>query len=146
MRKHILSAVTALSLLVTLTFVSFAAYSRRVTADIPFAFMVNGKQLPAGKYVVRNGGTQNLMVIQNAETKDSAAFLIRGGRTGKDASAKLIFNKYGERRFLSEVWDGVSQSAHALPVSGAERRLRQQGPNYLAAAQPEVIPVAARAE
>jgi hypothetical protein len=147
MRKHILSAVTALSLLATLTFVSLAAYSgRRLTADIPFAFAVGGKQLPAGTYVVRSVSTQGVMIIQNAETKEALSFLIRGGRTGKDTSAKLIFNKYGERRFLSEVWDGMSQSAHELPASGAERRLRQQAPNHLAAAQPEVISVTARAE
>jgi hypothetical protein len=144
MRKQILSIATALTLLFTLSFVGLAAYGAKVTADIPFAFMVGGRQFPAGKYVITRDTAQNTMVIRSAENKAAGSFLVYGGRSSKDDSPRLVFNKYGERRFLNQVWDGTSDTAHQLQISGAERRARQQTPDYLA--QAEIVTVTARAE
>jgi hypothetical protein len=68
-------------------------------------------------------------------------FLVREGRRLKTEAAQLTFNVYGEQRFLREISDGADDT-HEVPMSKAERKLRQGAPNYLA----EVVTVAARAE
>lgn len=142
MRKHILSAVAAVSLLATFAIVSFAAYSAsRIKADIPFAFIISGKQLPAGQYVVSRPSANGLATISNTETGEAAVFLVRNGRRLKGDAAQLTFNVYGEQRFLHEISDGTDD-AHEVPMSKAERKLRQGAPNYLA----QVVTVAAHAE
>ncbi|MGH9939796.1 MAG: hypothetical protein ACREAM_26450, partial [Blastocatellia bacterium] len=72
MKKQILSVVVTLSVIAALSIGGFAALSRNLGANIPFDFMVNGKKLPAGKYVVETGSSQSALTIRSFETKQGA--------------------------------------------------------------------------
>ena len=90
-------------------------------ANIPFDFIVGGKLLPAGQYLVkdyagavalsseRNGHT--VMALSHAESRNS------GG------PAQLVFNRYGDANFLTKVYATNSTNGAALMQSKREKQI-----------------------
>jgi hypothetical protein len=67
-------------------------------------------------------------------------FITSGTLSGKDRPAHLTFNKYGDRYFLRQVWDGNTGSP--IPMSVEEREiLRTQ---QEAKTVPEKVTIAAK--
>jgi len=85
--------------------VAKAQITERIKGEIPFSFYVRNKQLPAGAYTITvlNLGS-GMMEIRSADGK-SAAFFLTLEKQEKDTGAptELIFHKYGEKVFLSEI-------------------------------------------
>jgi hypothetical protein len=79
-------------------------------ANIPFAFTVLDKTVPAGQYVIQSAGTSRsgLVKFRNVATGHAVAVLAPSSAasyTTKDkVDAKLIFHRYGDRYFFSEIW------------------------------------------
>ncbi|HZS04951.1 MAG TPA: hypothetical protein VFD58_08965 [Blastocatellia bacterium] len=147
MKKQILSIVAALSILTTLTVTGFAHLDSRVTADIPFDFMVGETKLPAGKYTVEPFSPRDTLVIRSRETGAIAVFQVNNDRTenGK-TQAKLIFNRYGAQTFLSQIWDGYNKVGQKLGRSRAEREAAKKSGDQIVSntAGPESITVLAQ--
>jgi hypothetical protein len=98
--------------------------SDRMKATIPFGFYVGDQLLPAGEYEVRTvtGGVARLY---NSETNTSATFnTVRlSNPIQGSASGKLVFNRYGDDYFLSQMWwTGQQDGLQPLP-SKREREL-----------------------
>src|ERR1041384_7408166 len=93
--------------------------ANKVVASIPFEFSVGYKTLPAGEYTVRVIATAgDGLLIQNDDGTDSV-FRLSEATQGKDKShARLVFHRYGERYFLSEVWNGSDNVGRRLIKSG----------------------------
>jgi hypothetical protein len=101
-----------------------SAQSVRLQAKIPFSFAVNGKTLPAGEYNLYQGGTPGTMIVQSIDQNAGAVVLVVSATApsaGKD-TARLVFNGYGDRYFLSQIWTGDGQGSQ-LPVTSPEREL-----------------------
>lgn len=143
MRKQILSIVVTLSVIITLSVAVLAGLSRKLEANIPFDFMVNGKTLAAGQYTVEQGSTQNVLVIRNWETKQAAAAITHGCEVGADSKPQLIFHRYGNQYFLAKV---LSDTGAELVKSKAEREAAKAGRDRLAMnnAAPEIVTVSAQ--
>jgi hypothetical protein len=127
MRKKMLLALAMLSA-VALTAVApaFAQDQERVKANIPFAFNVGSKTLPAGNYEVRGVFAKSL-VIQNEATEQAAMALTMSAPPkpiSGNAEASLVFHKYGDRYFLSEIrtWN----DARTVPASKLERQTARE--------------------
>ncbi len=96
---------------------STGLYAQEVAvANIPFAFTVLDKTVPAGKYVIQNAVTTSksgIVKFRNVDTGHSVAVLAPSNAasyTTKDkVAAKVIFHRYGDRYFFSEIWsaDGL---------------------------------------
>ena len=123
----------------------------RLTANIPFDFSVADKKLPAGKYWVnRAQQSQGDMIVQIRSTTGNANVIrltIPVNTLHPMQSASLIFNRYGNEYFLSEVWPKGGSVGRALPKSHAERELeRKAQDNQIAATKgPELETVTIRA-
>jgi len=131
MANQILRGLTMLTLIVGLGLVTAVSsangQSARVSiAKVPFEFNVGDKPLPAGQYIVRattesgqalliagkNGGVMRLThTISSSKTPD------RG---------KLVFHRYGDTYFLSEVWNAGEKTGRQLLKSKQERNIEQQ--------------------
>jgi hypothetical protein len=75
--------------------------------DIPFAFSVGDKTLPAGEYIVRCVNTaSDLKILQLHNQTGSVSVLVQTNSViGKtQESAKLVFNRYGDRYFFAQSW------------------------------------------
>jgi hypothetical protein len=117
-----LAAATAVTSICAVQPVIVEAQSSRLTANIPFAFHVGRDVLPAGKYNVREivGSAVQLLSV----TGDRAAAISTIPIWNADGRvSKLVFNRYGNDYFLSEVhWRGTS-SARSLVKSPVELEL-----------------------
>lgn len=145
MKKQITTIVATFSLIVILTALGIAAgLGRSVTANIPFDFTISGKTLPAGKYNVTNGTTQDMLIIRNAETGKGAAVITQKAEGKMDDKARLVFHRCGNQYFLASISDGYK--ALELPVTRAERNAAG-GDDHLAMnnAKPELVSVNATA-
>ncbi len=120
-------ALGAALLTVTFFAVSVASaqgLSDRARATIPFGFYVGEQLLPAGDYemqTVANGVAK----LSNTETHTSIFFnTVRLRNPIRDSSSgKLIFNRYGDDYFLSQMWwTGQQDGLQPLP-SKREREL-----------------------
>ena len=106
---------------------AFAQPSQMLTVDLPFAFQVNNKQLPAGKYQVKAEAGHAVVLLRGVDCKQAIFSLsapIESGKTREVPS--LVFSRYGDRYFLSQIWVGGSNSGRGLPTSAAEREAAQR--------------------
>jgi hypothetical protein len=98
-----------------------------VAANVPFNFTVSTVSMPAGDYtLVRTSATSGVIQIQNRETGASVlvsaqSLLSTHTGQGKDPGM-IIFHRYGDRYFFSEVWTPYGIRGHAMP-SKLEREI-----------------------
>ena len=82
-----------------------AAYGAR--GHVPFDFIVGDKTIRAGHIIAHgvSNAVQGSLVITNVAQGNTA---LRSGRRQLGAEStnqcKLVFNKYGNRYFLAEIW------------------------------------------
>jgi|ERR1700733_3865719 hypothetical protein len=102
------------------------AQTIRVKADVPFAFIVNGSTLSAGQYTIQSFGSVDgkTLLLRNADKNENATVNSINVESRKTASeTKLVFHRYGDRYFLSEVWVAGNELGRALPASHREQEL-----------------------
>ena len=115
-------------------------------AYIPFEFMVNGKTLPAGNYEVKriNDEPEGLIIRSLDNKHDHAVFETESAQQNRlPRHDEIVFDRYGESYFRSEVLAGGMETGRRLAPSHAEKQLRRE----LEAAsnnnaQPETVSIA----
>jgi hypothetical protein len=110
-----LSAVMGSALLI--------AGAGKETAEIPFDFQIQDRVLPAGTYSVQPMNNLATLVIRNEDTGESVIALAPLGKSGKNGDPRLVFNRYGDRYFLSQVWFAYGGEGHCLVKSRAEKEI-----------------------
>ena len=155
MRKQSLKGFTMLMLIVTVSFMTAVTSahgqsSRMVVADIPFDFNVGGKVLMAGEYTVKafnaNGDALAISNKQSNETAIRLTLSIEADRVPDQT--KLVFHRYGQRYFLSEVWSAGERTGRTLHKSREERAIESQlaaipSKNELASSAYEIVEIVA---
>lgn len=144
-RTTLTKSVLMIALALGVAAISASAQSYdHITAKIPFAFTVGGKTLPAGTYTVRHLGF-NAPALLSLNGRDSQ--VIASGFTNaiqaSEASAqtKLVFHKYGDQYFLSELWIVGDDTGRQFLKSRAERELgREMARN---SSRPEMVAIVA---
>jgi hypothetical protein len=127
MKKQALKNFTMLSLLLMVTAVSVAAQSERSgVLNIPFSFIVGEKTLPAGEYTVEPNRRDydKVWLVQSREGEASALFTtlpVRANQTQEET--KLVFHKYGDQYFLSQIWTPGGNTGRELLMPRLEREL-----------------------
>lgn len=124
MRFH-LKNIAFLGLFMILATVSIQAQSRG-EVSIPFDFYAGSKKMKAGAYVVKPM-TGNMLAIRKADGKVTAlvnAPLTIGERDSK-AGQRLVFNKYGDQFFLSQVWLRVDTGRQLFPSKEETKAARE---------------------
>jgi hypothetical protein len=96
-----------------------------LVADVPFAFVVAGRTLPPGHYVINN--LNENLGIHDANNQGVLVPVHREQRSPQENSSKMVFHRYGDTYFLSEVWVGGNSIGRALFPSRAESKLVDSG-------------------
>jgi len=146
MMKKFFSVVAAGCLLSLLVVGSTRAQEpgTEIRVQIPFDFTVRGKTLPAGEYEIRRINDEPIgLLIRNMHDKhDNVVFetepKIDRSITKRD---ELIFTRYGDNYFLSEVVTAGEQTGEEVNPSHHERELRREMMSRNNA--PETVTVAA---
>ena len=114
-------------------------------ANIPFAFIVNGKTLPAGNYEVKriNDEPEGLIIRSLDNKHDHAVFETESMEENRlPRHDQIVFDRYGESYFLSEVLTGGIETGRKLAPSRAERELRRETEMASNTAQVETVSIA----
>jgi hypothetical protein len=133
MNNRISNMLKAFSVCTALAISCVSAQSdhKTITA-VPFDFMVGNRHMPAGTYDITS--SQSTLLVRG-EDNGSASFAIAisayAGKTQEQA--KLVFKRYGERYFLSQVWYPGTDQGRQLQVSKVERELAMNS------AKPEIV-------
>ena len=133
MQKQILKGLTMLMIIAAVALMAalVSAHAQTlgpVVADIPFDFAVGSKSLKAGEYSVRPFTAKgDVVAISNEDSNESAVRLTQPiqARTVPQ-KATLVFHRYGERYFLSEIWTPGQRTGRQLMKSGEERAVEIQ--------------------
>jgi len=127
MKTQALKNFTMLSLVLMLTAVSVCAQSERSqVTNIPFSFIVGQKTLPAGEYTFEPNrkDSHNVWLVQRRDGRISALFATMPVWASEtQEKANLIFHKYGDQYFLSQIWTPGSHSGRELLMPRLEREL-----------------------
>jgi hypothetical protein len=123
MKNQILRSTAILGLFFMLAIASSNAQTPgRLEVSIPFDFSAGKVILHAGNYSITRKSAAAL-AIRSVDGKTTAlvnAPLTIGSRDSK-AGERLVFNKYGDQYFLSQVWLSID-SGRQLFTSGAETK------------------------
>ena len=102
----------------------------QLEADIPFTFHAGAAKLPPGKYIIHvvDNSDLALMEIQSADDRTSALFEVREAQASTEPKkTELIFNHYGNRYFLSKVFDEGEKLGSAVVESGYSKQYASNG-------------------
>jgi hypothetical protein len=126
MRKYIALALATLAA----TIVAAQCYGQvtAVKAEIPFAFQVGNKSLPAGEYSIQTiqGTNEDVRMIRRIDSSavamaPTSPVVAKNGKPGME----LVFHKYGDRYFLSEIWTG-GDLGRKLTKPALEKQLERE--------------------
>ncbi|HET7440675.1 MAG TPA: hypothetical protein VFJ47_05180 [Terriglobales bacterium] len=111
-----------------------------LTVEVPFAFVAGGMNLPAGQYIVFHTMSPDWIMLKNSDAHAIAVLSVRVSPAPLgEARPKLVFNRYGEKYFLSQVWTEQDNEVHNCSQSSAERVLARSSQKL-----PEVATVYAK--
>jgi hypothetical protein len=122
MKKHLLQISMIAALAVS---AGNAQVTPQARANVPFGFIVDNKTLTAGEYVV--GPSHDVIVIRSADNKKSILVMGKDTRSKQvQKTGKLVFHRYGNEYFLSEVWTPGDEWGHRLSKTCGCRKLHEE--------------------
>jgi hypothetical protein len=121
-RALVMAGVMALTIFAT-TRVAQAQQSMAV--NVPFGFVAGNKTLPAGEYTVKISTPTHSLILVSRKDSTASAFINTNAAVSStpQAESKLIFNRYGDRYFLSQVWQQGYAQGRQLMKSSREKEL-----------------------
>ncbi|MGC2638520.1 MAG: hypothetical protein WA294_15155 [Acidobacteriaceae bacterium] len=142
MKRTIATAFFAVASLLTAGNVS--AQNSAVQANIPFNFAVGNTVLPAGTYTVGSASSQTpeMLLIRNTDHwKLTTMVMTSAGDVRYAGDSYLVFHKYGDQYFLSQILCPSAAIVADMPTSKREDRARTREASLN---QPERILLALR--
>lgn len=101
---------------------------KKLRATIPFEFTVGSANLSAGEYNVRSINDDGDVILVSGQSKAQNAVRMSNPMTAATApkTGKLVFHRYGNRYFLSEIWTPGQNAGRQLRMSKAERAIQRE--------------------
>jgi hypothetical protein len=128
--RNVLSIFTALVLFASLLVVSASARtSRSLVVQIPFDFQIAGKTLPAGQYIVERSTQASAEGLSlRSVDKNVGVFVLTSTLDGNErqSASRLVFNRYQDKYFLSQLWTSGETAGRALIKSEKERTAEKE--------------------
>jgi len=92
-----------------------------IVVQVPFGFHAGPSMLPAGEYTVDTDAAPGIVRLRSADFK-SAAMIQTNAVQSRSTSevGKLVFHRYGDEYFLSQVWKSGADTGRELRVSRRE--------------------------
>src|SRR5467141_1239168 len=102
-----------------------------MVVDIPFAFTAGNATLPAGEYRVQKMDRNSAVLLIHCWDARASALVITNAAQAKElqTESKLVFKRYGNSYFLSQVWTAGSIRGRQLSISPREKEMPQLARN-----------------
>ncbi|MEO8129941.1 MAG: hypothetical protein ABJF23_16415 [Bryobacteraceae bacterium] len=99
----------------------FAQEPTKLKLDIPFSFHVGPSDLPAGRYTVQSGVVAKRVLTLRSESGHAINIgFIPNSTLFAPQEGKLVFSKYGDDYFLSQVYTPESTTIATLAKTPRE--------------------------
>jgi len=122
--KKLISLIIALGLFaVFATAATEPVLKFRITADIPFEFMVGKKKMPKGEYTIESINETGTIQISKVKGGKAINFMAIKDKITDKHKSKLVFRRYGDQYFLARIWDGSSETVFKIEKSSAEKKV-----------------------
>ena len=123
MKRQIVSMFGVLGLLLVAACAN--AQSIQVTANVPFDFVVDKATLPAGDYSLDAiSSNSKALAVRNRDAGVQMMVLSNAARSLNPApDTRLVFHRYGERYFLSQIWIQGEAEGRQLTTSKHEAEI-----------------------
>ena len=129
MKKQAIKAFVLLSLLLPLSAIYVYGQGNTLIrgAKIPFDFSVGDKTFPAGVYSVTRVNQEKVMLRLSSEDGGEAINIVTSPVQANEypKTGKLIFRRYGETYFLSQIWESDEIQGRQLVRSRTERSVER---------------------
>jgi hypothetical protein len=127
MKTRTILMAAAMSLTV-LASTRVAQAQEQLVVTIPFDFAAGSANLPAGDYSVKLGPTDHTILLINRDNPAVSMFLTANSAAAVEpqTQSKLVFNRYGDRYFLSKIWMEGHTEGRQLPKSGREKEIASE--------------------
>jgi hypothetical protein len=139
-RALVMAALMALTAMVS---TRVAQAQELLVVNIPFDFVAGNTKFPAGAYSIKVAGPERTLLVIDRQDAAVSAFMNTNSvvKTEIQTESKMIFNRYGDRYFLSEVWTAGNSRGRRLLKSARENEMaqiakREQGQVTLVAGLP----------
>jgi hypothetical protein len=146
MKKKVFNVMATCCFLAVVAATAHAQVSgTEIRATIPFDFSLRGRILPAGDYAIRRitDSPYDGLIISGVNDKHERAMFETEPVEARTISSRgqIIFHRYGDNYFLSEVFAGGEQTGSELFPSRQERILKRELASNKT--EPETVAVAA---
>ena len=134
MQNQIFRTVSAVAFgLLLITSLAYGQ-SGKLIIQVPFEFLAGQELMPAGEYTIHVNASQSTVLLRN-DAENKAVFAISRSEQAPrlHERGKLLFRRYGDRYFLSQVWPAGTIYGRELPQSRIEREIART------AGQPAVV-------
>ncbi|HXE89858.1 MAG TPA: hypothetical protein VNK82_02745 [Terriglobales bacterium] len=122
-RNYTILAVLLL-MTVAATVTANAQNDRSITVNIPFDFVVENQKLPAGEYriqPVHSDRSDRLLLRSGGSRTLTTVFTLPKRTLDPARESRLVFKRYGDRYFLSQIWVHGADVGRELLVGRAEQ-------------------------
>jgi hypothetical protein len=123
------SKILALTLIM-LPVMAFAQLKpdQKIIVNVPFEFNVANKVLPAGQWTAhRQPMSDRELMMENIDARVIVGSMTLPGESKMEPrTSALVFNKYGDRYFLSAIKVEGDRTTYRIPETKAEAELRAQ--------------------
>ena len=126
MKRQALSLISLLCLLLMAG--SAIGQTLHVRSNVPFNFSAGNKSFPAGTYSVGTiSSDAKILLLQAGDGNASVMVGNNAVEASKGADkTKLVFNRYRDQYFLSEIWVQGATRGHHLPKTSREKELAKE--------------------
>ena len=104
MKKYVCLPLLIMAVIGSSAVSTKAQSSYVVRANVPFEFNVGDKTLAAGKITARELATGALAISNLDQRQHAIRIAHQVASSNQNGRAKLVFRKYGNRYFLTQVW------------------------------------------
>jgi hypothetical protein len=130
MKRHVRTAIAIMFIYGVLAVGAEAQTisSQTIRANVPFAFNVGQKSLPAGIYtvsVLNPTSDRKALQIRSEDGRVSAIVQTVGVDGSLSDNAKLVFRRYGDLHFFAQVQMAGDSTSLATSKTRAERSAQQ---------------------
>ncbi len=113
--------------LTAMAFTRVAQAQELLVVHIPFDFVAGNMTLPAGEYSIKVSAPERVLLLVDRKDGAASTFLNTNpvATTEIQTDSKLIFNRYGDRYFLAQVWTAGNFHGRQLLKSAREKEMAQ---------------------
>jgi len=124
MKKHTF-VMTSLLLLSLMAAAQVVKAQEPLVVNIPFEFVAGKATLPAGEYRVEKLEKGSVVVLIRAARPGTSALVMTMAAQANEpqSDSKLVFNRYGNRYFLSQYWSAGSSRGRQVLKSTREKEI-----------------------